>query len=220
MSVKKDLQAIRAIGRQLQHVEYQIEKEGKTEQLYERWKDINSKFLPYYFTERYVKIENMIESFAKTVGISPKDVKIKSKLLHNPGTKSKNEVLKLLRECGDYYRVNVELIGGGRKIFFDFLGEPDKVLPDGTKQYKHIKVNKNGDVWINPTAIPMFETNNVLADNIDLMPYKKDEEGNLIEESCGKLYSRNLFGKVFVNALLLEEKKIEKIGENDGEERE
>ena len=220
MSVKKDLQAIRAIGRQLQHVEYQMEKEGKTEQLYERWKDINSKFLPYYFTERYVKIENMIESFAKTVGIEPKDVKIKSKLLHNPGTKSKNEVLKLLRECGDYYRVNVELIGGGRKIFFDFLGEPDKVLPDGTKQYKHIKVNKNGDVWINPTAIPMFETNNVLADNIDLMPYKKDEEGNLIEESCGKLYSRNLFGKVFVNALLLEEKKNEKIGENGGEERE
>ena len=66
----------------------------------------------------------------------------------------------------------------------------------------------------------MFETNNVLAENIDLMPYKKDEEGNLIEESCGKLYSRNLFGKVFVNALLLEEKKNEKIGENDGEERE
>ena len=220
MSIKEDLQAFRTIGSQLQHIEYQMEKQGKTEELYNQWQDVHSKLLPYYFTERYVKIENMIETFAKAVGIHPKDVKVKSKLLHSPGTKSKNEVLKLLREGGDYYRVKVELMGGGRKIFFDFLGDPDKVLEDGSKEYKHIKVNKHGEVWIDPKALPMFETNNVFADNVELAPYKKDEKGNLIEESCGKIYPINLFGKVFVKALLLEEKKKEKVGESGGEERE
>ena len=31
MSTKEDLQAIRTIGSQLQHIEYQMEKHGKTE---------------------------------------------------------------------------------------------------------------------------------------------------------------------------------------------
>ena len=220
MSLQEEMIEFKRIGSQLQHIEYQMEKQGKTAELCQRWEEAHSKLLPYYYKERYVRIENMIESFAKAVGIQPQEVKIKSKLLHNPGIKSKNEVLRLLREGGDYYRVKVQLMGGGKKIFFDFLGEPDKVLKDETKEYKHIKVNKNGEVWINPLALPMFETNNVLADNIDLAPYKKDEKGNLIEESCGKIYALNLFGKVFFKALMLEEKKKENAGENSGEERE
>lgn len=217
MSLQKEIMEFKKLGVRLQHIEYEMEKHGKTEELYYKWQEVHSKLLVFWFKERYVKIESMIEAFAKAVEIDPKEVKIKSKLLHNPGTKNKYEVLKLLREGGDYYRIKVELLGGGRKIFFDFLGEPDKVLKDGSKEYKHIKVNKNGEVWVNPEALPMFETNNVFADNIDFFPYKTDEKGNLIEESCGKIHALNLFGKVFFKALMLEEKGREKERETTGE---
>ena len=201
MAIREDLREIQALAKQIQVINFELETDGKSECLEKDLEMLEARLDMLLIKERRVKISTLISCYAKACEIDVDQVKINTKLSHMPYCNSKAELLKMLQDGGDYYKIKVEISGGKRNVRFKFTPIPYATLEDGSKSYKHIKLDKARRVWIDEKALPMYTVHDVLLGNVRIV----DPEQNgyiLKDESLGKIAPSHMYGKIFVNALI------------------